>query len=279
MRIAFIGDVHGRVFHCLAGLSVLPERRGQFDLLIQVGDFGYPDPANGDAATKIHLELDPAEAGVRDLMQATGQRAKALGQLRERLGPILFIRGNHEDFAWLKKLSGDAPSPVDPFDLFHYVADGSIIEVDGLCIAFLRGVEEQEDEAGIDMAAHRSLLRLGPGFIDLLITHEGPYGSSRGFRGDVHGSSLITKLIEATQPAYHVFGHAHQLLGPQLEGETTWLGLDGLVASPRWEPDAKGLRPGCFGVLDTRSGILEPVTDEWLTSFPTPFDFDAWVSP
>ena len=47
-------------------------------------------------------------------------------------------------------------------------------------------------------------------------------------------------------------------------------------ASARWEPDARGLQPGCMGLLDTETSSLEPLTDDWLAEFPTPFDFAPW---
>jgi Icc-related predicted phosphoesterase len=283
LKIAFVGDVHGRVFHCLAGISMLQERlRERFTAVIQVGDFGYPDPDGADAPTRHYLALDPAEAGVRDLLGAQGETARGLTRLREALsGPVLFIRGNHEDFAWLKALEAQSATPsaaADPFDLFHFVPDGTVLTIDGVRLAFLGGVEEQQGDPGIDLKAWEALCRLGTGRIDVLVTHQGAYGSSTGYYGDTHGSHLVSKLVKKLQPNFHVFGHAHQLLGPKVDGATTWLGLDGLVASPRWEPDARGLCPGCFGVLDTETGSLEPVTDTWLTEFPTPFDFGPWLS-
>ena len=96
--------------------------------------------------------------------------------------------------------------------------------------------------------------------------------------GDVHGSQLITDLIEHIQPAFHVAGHAHQLSGPKTIAQTRYLGLDGLVHSARWEPDKNGFKEGCMAILDTTAGNLEPVTDAWLSSFDTRgFDFDSWL--
>lgn len=282
MRIAFIGDMHGRAFHALAAVLTMEEQlETPFDLILQVGDFGYPDPARADAPTQRYLAVDPAEADLARLLAADGERAEALSHLRARLpGPIHFLRGNHEDFSWLQGLLAHparGTAPADPFDLFHYVADGTVLDIGGLRIAFLGGVEELPGEAAIDVGAHQALLDRAAGAVDLLVTHEGPFGSSRGYHGDVHGSALVTRLIETLQPSYHVFGHAHQILGPGQIGRTTYLGVDGLVASPIWHPEASGLKPGCLATLDTATGELQHVTDEWLASFPTPFDFDAWA--
>src|SRR5690606_33744642 len=114
--------------------------------------------------------------------------------------------------------------------------------------------------------------------VDVLVTHEGPYGTSRGFRGDVQGSPIVTALVERLRPKWHVAGHVHTLIGPRDVGGTTYLGLAALVASRRWQPEATGLLPGCLGVLDTDADELAPVTDGWLAEFPTPFDFETWAA-
>lgn len=155
--------------------------------------------------------------------------------------------------------------------------DGTVLELPGLCLAVLGGVEEEGGAPGLDAAAYQSLLDLGPGRIDVLVTHEGPYGSSVGYHGDLHGSPLISQLIARTKPAFHVAGHAHQFRGLQRFGPTSYLGLDGIVASPRWFPDARGLQPGSLALLDTARGELTPVADPWLASIDRAFDFDAWA--
>jgi len=280
--IAFVGDVHGRAFHALAALVTLQEQlETHFDFIVQVGDLGFPDPERADVFSKRYLEADPAEGDLTRLLVATGSRAEALRRMRGRLtGAMHFVRGNHEDVPWLNGLPVDAgarTAPADPFDLLRYVPDGSVLDISGLRMAFLGGVEELPGDAAIDRAAYGALLELGPGSIDLLVTHEGPYGSSRGYRGDVLGSQLMTDLVTRLRPAFHVFGHAHQRLGPERLGETAYLGVDALVASAIWQPDARGLKAGCLAVLDTETRELRHVDDGWLGAFPTPFDFDEWA--
>ena len=146
----------------------------------------------------------------------------------------------------------------------------------GARVAFLGGVEERDDAAGIDRGAHARLLALDQAGIDVLVTHQGPYGSSTGFRGDVHGSRLMTALIERLHPRFHIAGHAHQAIGPITYGETTYLGLDGITPSRRWNPDASGLQPGSMAVLDTDTWALAPIAESWLAKFGMPFDFEAW---
>lgn len=283
MLIAFVGDVHGMAFHAVAALATLQERLGRpFDLLIQVGDMGaYPDPARMDAASRRYLEAEPAQGDFTRLLSADGERAERLRRLRARFaGPIHFIRGNHEDLEWLGRLPVDPgyrTAGVDPFNLLRYVPDGAVLSFDGLRVGFLGGVEERSDAAGIDAEAYRSLRDLGAGTLDVLVTHEGPYGTSVGFRGDVHGSPMMTRLGEALRPSFHIAGHAHTSHGPRTFGPTVYLGLSSLIASARWHPEARGLQEGCLAVLDTESGDLRQVTGSWLSEFPTPFDFDSWA--
>jgi Icc-related predicted phosphoesterase len=281
MRIAFAGDVHGRIFHALAALSMLRERDGApFDLIVQVGDLGYPDPARADAASKRYLAVDPAEADLARLMEADGETAACVRDVGASLGGALhFVRGNHEDFDWLRglRVDGDGTARADPHDTLRYVPDGTLLDIDGFRIAFLGGVEELPGDASIDATAHEALAGLGAGAVDLLVTHEGPYGSSTGYHGDVHGSRLMSDLLAALRPRYHVFGHAHSTFGPTTVGATACLGLDALVASVLWHPEARGLKPGCLAVLDNSRGELRHVTEPWLAAFPTPFDFEAWA--
>jgi hypothetical protein len=281
--IAFVGDVHGRIFHALAALVTLQERLGRrFDLMVQVGDLGFPDPARGDEASQRYLAVDSAEADLGRFLNADGALAGTLARVRERLGsPVRFVRGNHEDFDWLRSLPVDPTTgvaPADHLDLLRYAPDGTVLNVEGFRIAFLGGVEELQGEPHIDGSAYDALMSLPPGCIDLLVTHEGPYGSGSMHSGETAGSPMMSRLLERLQPRYHVFGHMHQLSGPTAFGPTTYLGLDGLVASAIWHPEARGLKRGCLGLLDTGTGELTPVADAWLAEFPRTFDFEAWAS-
>jgi hypothetical protein len=273
MLVGFLGDLHNRVYLGLAAVLEWQRRSGRrFDLVVQVGDLGVPEPDPNDP----HVSADDAERDFGRFLAATGRRAESIRRARGLVpGPIPFVRGNHEDPEWLAALPEDGRA--DPFEVFRYVRDGTVEETDGLRIGYLGGVEEQSDHAAIDHAAYEGMLALGPGRVDLLVTHQGPYGTSVGFRGDVHGSPLITRLIESLQPRWHVAGHAHVVHGPRAFGPTTYLGIEGVIASPRWFPEKTGLQAGCLAVLDTESGELAPVMDAWLEQMDRRLDFDAFV--
>ena len=283
MLIGFVGDVHGRVFHAIAALATWQAQIGKrFDLLMQVGDLGaYPQRDRMDPSADPYLAVDPSEADFSRLRRAGGKRAESLRRIRQHFAaPIHFIRGNHEDVAWLRQLpvNGDSgTAPVDSFDLFRYVPDGAVLRFGGCRIAFLGGEETDGVDAGaIDHDAYQALLGRGAGEIDVLVTHDAPYGLSVGYFGQTQGSRMIARLVERTQPAFHVAGHYH-LNGPRAYGRTTFLCLSHLVASVRWHPEARGLQAGCLAMLDTTAASLRPVTDPWLACFPTPFDFDSWA--
>jgi predicted phosphodiesterase len=273
MLVGFLGDLHSRVF---LGLAVLLEwqRRSarRFDLIVQVGDLGVPEPDSNDP----NVAADDAERDFGRFLTATGRRAANLRHAAALLAkPIPFVRGNHDDPAWLAGLPADGAA--DPFGIFRYVRDGAVEELRGLRIGYLGGVEEQDDHAAIDRPAFERLLALGPGRIDLLVTHQGPFGTSVGYRGDVHGSPLMTRLIEALEPRWHVAGHAHVLHGPRQFGATTYLGIDCVIASPRWFPEKSCLQPGCLAVLDTGTGVLAHVVEPWLEQMERRLEFDTLV--
>ncbi len=156
--------------------------------------------------------------------------------------------------------------------------DGTILRFGELTVAFLGGEETggSVQDGEIDPEAYGRLMDLRPGEVDLLITHDAPYGLSTGYRGRVQGSMRITDLVERLRPAFHVAGHYHHLNGPLPCGRTTFLGLAQLVPSATRHREVRGLREGCLAVLDTEKGELWPVADAWLGEFPTPFDFQAW---
>lgn len=281
MLIGFVGDVHGRVFHMVAVLSEWQRRTGQqLDLIVQVGDLGaYPDAERMDQATQTYAALDASERDFGLLLRPDSHRAESLKQIRsEFLAPIYFVRGNHEDMEWLASLEtdGTGSAQIDPFDFLRYVPDGTVLECQHLRVGFLGGEDHPRDTNGFDLDACESLKRREPRSIDILVTHDAAYGASTGYQGQVQGSERISALVAHLQPRFHVCGHYHQLIGPRREGDTKSLCLSSLVASSRWHPEATGLQPGCMAVLDTSHDTLSTLTEPWLSTFPTPFDFGHW---
>lgn len=277
MKIAFIGDVHGRVYHTLAAVLALRDRlQGRLDLIIQVGDLGaFPNRERLDEATRRYAERDPSELHFGHLLGAQGSLAHHLSVARARLAvPIHFIRGNHEDMEWLAGLrrAGEEPASVDPFGLFHYVADGTVADFGGFRVAFLGGVEYGATEGtGFERGALEQLRAATPGSVDCLVTHDAPYGVSVGYGGVTQGSAVLTDLVARLAPAYHVAGHYRHMIGPKRYGRTTYLGLASLF------PGRAGGRPlqdGSLALLDTSLRELSFVTGDWLREFGADFAFE-----
>ena len=280
MKIAFIGDVHGRVYHALAAVLTLQERLGgQLDFIIQVGDLGaFPDPGRLDEATRRFAERDQSELHFSHLLGAKGALARQLSAARARLsGPIYFIRGNHEDMAWLAGLRRETraeSTPIDPFDLLHHVEDGAVVDFGGFRVAFLGGVEYGAEEGTrIEGEALDKLNAAPPGSVDLLVTHDAPYGVAVGFSGNTQGSQKISDLLKVLQPTYHVAGHYHHMIGPSRYGRTTYIGLASLFPGRR---GGAPLQDGSLALLDTASGELRFVTDGWLRDYGEGFDFERY---
>ena len=282
MKIAFVGDIHGRIFHTLAILDYWQTKNNyKLDAIIQVGDLGaYPKPDEIMLNSKFVLQ-DPTELDFSRFIHADGVLKENLSFIRQRFrNPIWFIRGNHEDFSWLEHLSaksGEAVTSVDQFNLLKYVADGTIADIGGLKVAFLGGIEtETADERTIKESAYDQLIEQKPGEIDVLVTHDAPYGIGVGFKGEIQGSRNITELIETIQPKYLFAGHYHHMNGPRKYGETTYMGLNILI--PPIKKDKLGRsQPGSICILDIDKDQAEFVTDDWLAEFDREFDFNKYI--
>lgn len=264
MLIAFLGDFHGHVFEGLAIISRLQRALARrFDLVVQLGDFGtiYAD-TNPDTYPKdSHEALDPGQFDLTNLLNAEGDLARVLHDVRKELSrPILFIRGDHDHEEHLRNWR-------DPFGLFEYMPDGSFLRLQETRIAFL-GTPEHGHDPGPNQEAARQLLSRDADGIDILATHAGPNGVWRSYHGDVHGSRSVMEIIEHLQPRFCIGGHFHHPVGPIQFGRTTYFGLDG-VTSGRWHPYS-GVSPGCIAIVDTDFNQLSHVRVEWLGGLAGP---------
>jgi len=193
---------------------------------------------------------------------------------------IYFIRGNHEDFHWLQSQKLTVQSdfvPVDPFDLLYYAADGAILNHGGLSIAFLGGIETPTyEQKSIDPRSYEKLMSLRPRSVDILVTHDAPYGIAKDFRGGTQGSPLVEDLIRRIEPKYLISGHYHHMNGPISFGITTYLGLNILVP-PLRRDESRRVQPGSLAILDTETNHLKFVTEDWLSRFAKDFDFIRYM--
>ncbi len=284
MKIAFFGDIHGQVFQMLATALYWQRKTDtQLEYIVQVGDFGaFPDleSIQQDKAAWRFAQKNPAELDFSCLLGVKeGSLADSLKLARQELRrPIYFIRGNHDDVEWLEEVRNGRPiasesTAVDAFDLFHYVSDGSVLQFGDLTIGFLGGIEnpEQRPQDVFNEAAYKSLLALPCGMLDVLVTHEPPYGVSTGYGGQVQGSAKITTLLEAIAPRYLIAGHLHHVIGPRQFGTTTYLGLNVLFNA---RSERRCVEPGSLVILDTTLNTLDLITDDWLAGITQDFSFE-----
>lgn len=232
MRIAFLGDVHGCVQHAVQAVRAL-----EVDQAIQVGDLGaYPRYSDLPAEDQEFVDANPAQGDIFRLLA---------GSLS--LDPdvrILFLTGNHDSDEWLGSLhNGKDVAPIDPFGIFCHVASGAVVEIAGLRFGFLGGIEDPLWDLDIDMAAAAGLRD-----IDVLVTHEGPYGLAI-WEGRTQGSRKLSGLIETIQPRLHIHGHYHHRNGPRTYGRTTSYGLAQLVPPVDRNPKQR-IAEGSIGILD-----------------------------
>ncbi|GCE08296.1 metallophosphoesterase family protein [Dictyobacter aurantiacus] len=280
MKIAFFGDIHGQVYHLLAAVLTWQKRSDSaLDMVIQVGDFGVEHLEkmiqNRDVFLR-YIANNPAQFDFLRILYAQEHLAARLKEIRQQIqSPLYFVRGDHDDAAWLRQLSQNSREqtiPIDAFDLFHYIPDGTILNCGSVKLACFGGVEHPgrgKEGTEHDPTALTTLLASKSDKVDVLITHEPLYGCSTGFYGQTQGSTQVSKLIEALQPRYHVAGHLHTMIGPQQYGSTTSLGLNKLggLSRPRQCETLPTLRQGTMALLDTATATLEFVTGDWLAGF------------
>lgn len=272
LKVAFFGDVHGRVVHALGAAVMLQKRRGiRLDAMIQVGDLGsFPSPERLDEATRRFIAGNPAEGDFFRLLDPSPQLAEGVRSVLEQVPAFLFVSGNHEDHEWLATLhqaAAAAVTPVDPLGAYRHVACGNVIEVAGQRMAFLGRVES--DVMDYDREAYDRFLAAEPGSVDILVTHDGPHGLSE-YRGVPQGSAKLSRLIEHLQPRLHVSGHYHHQNGPRRYGSTVSYALADLVGAKTNHRTSEPVNPrqqikaGSIGILDTETYDFEYVHDAWL---------------
>jgi Icc-related predicted phosphoesterase len=112
---------------------------------------------------------------------------------------VYFIGGNHDDLRWLESVR----SPIGPF---QYEPCATIEVLGGQTIAYLGRIDTPDSDVDLDATAYGRLMSLEPGTVDVLITHDGPYGMSV-WNGKPQGSHRLLDLITRLQPRLHVSGH------------------------------------------------------------------------
>jgi hypothetical protein len=215
MHIAVFGDLHGNIllaFQCC--IRWQQETGQQLDLILQVGDLGvFPDRTRLDGATRRHSERDPAGLGfLRGFTMPHPEVAAPLDELRCHL---LFVRGNHEDHAWLDAREQQTKSccfPVDTYWRLWCLKTGvpytfhrgdETITILGIGRIGRPASSEKAKPHYIQPYEQQRLEQLSDTPIDILLTHDAP--RDRIYPGS--GSLEIEQALLCHEPQYHFFGH------------------------------------------------------------------------
>lgn len=246
---------------------------------MQTGDLGaFPDEASLDGATRRHARRDPDEIG---FMRYFRRYDEATATTLQRLEcDLLFVRGNHEAHLWLDGLEQQAREPLFAVDVYRRV----YCLRSGVPYTFQRGGEQitllgigrigMRGDGTVGPKSHNlqayeleRLSQVGNRQIDVLVTHDAPYG----LVFPESGLHSIRSVLEDYRPVYHFFGH---YLGDTCL-EMCYLNrvtLGWKLAEPHFnqkDPDYT-LHAGVMGILrwtDREQHEFELVDAPWLAEY------------
>ncbi len=219
MFVCLVGDAHGALDHMFEEVLKLEQRLEQtFTAVLHVGDFGiWPDPNRLDEATRRH--------------GGAGDFPRWLAERKEVPRKTIFIKGNHEDFAWL-----DAQPTREILPNLFYLPNGSVTEVsDGTDVLRIGGVggcfgptNFGRPSVSLQGKAKRHYTRdeidmlISHGPIDLLLTHDAPAGvvfeRHRRGPGFVSEAEGLDDLVRSLRPKVCFFGHHHTRVRSEIFG-------------------------------------------------------------
>jgi predicted phosphodiesterase len=220
MFICAAGDIHGALDRLYEDVFAFETLLGiRFDYVLHVGDFGiWPDANRIDKATRHHEGAGDFPAWLRDKREAPRR--------------TIFIKGNHEDFAWLDAHQEQEVSPG-----LTYLRNGHTIDIPDPAAGSIRvgGIggcygpsdyQRRSDRLHGYAKRHYTsdeIERLGKASgVDIVLTHDAP----AGFRFERHrrGSGYISEaaglddLLARVQPRVCFFGHHHARVDAVVSG-------------------------------------------------------------
>ncbi len=278
MNIAVFADVHGRILLAFKLCARWQRETGQrVDLMLQAGDLGaFPDLARLDRATLKHAAHDPTELGFLD--DVARYRPETAAVLDETTCPLVFVRGNHEDHAWLDELEQAAAGPTFPVDAYGrifclrsgmpYTVSVGTDAVSILGIGRVGPpVGEQEPGHAKYIQPHETerLLGLGKKPFDVLLTHD----AARDAVTPGYGMREIRLVLDAYRPRYHFYGHTGQPFTHRLDANGATVSCK--MADLHWDTTMRGLLPpGAMGILRWNGRddhALDAVDAPWLRDY------------
>ncbi len=277
MNIAVFADVHGRILLALKLCARWQRETGEhIDLILQAGDMGiFPARDRLDKATARFAEHDPTELGfMQDFVVQSGDP-----HVRDTLAALtcklVFVRGNHEDHAWLDELERQAREPTFPVDVYQRLwclksgelwsfsgADGSAISVLGIGrIGPTTGQPRQMKDSYVQPYEEQKLRKLVGVPCDVLLTHDAP---PRG----TGGIPLMREILDQSAPVYHIYGH---IGGPCKEGiDTNGTTRFCKLADLEWDGPSQTVKAGAMALLrweDRTRHRLEVIDAPWYREY------------
>lgn len=268
-HIALLGDLHG---HFELAFSIFQrwefEHQKKLDLILQVGDFGvWPKPYMLDLQTYKFAQHDPDEISFPQFQENTPVNARFFDTTHPNhlKAPVIFIKGNHEDFHYLQSIQCEQNNgviPVDYYERILYLPNGRTLLHEGITIGGIGGKEFDPPGNGF---TRREALALENKAIDILLVHE-PYKGALPFPHNNKGSPTIRSLTEIAQPRLVFCGHYHEN-GKELEPVNETRGY--LLNAVNFKTHHK-LNPNCIGILewhDKNKHSFSFLNDKWLKEY------------
>ena len=206
-KLAFVGDVHGN----LRNLQRLTSKIKNVSAFIQVGDF------------ELYHHIDV----VKQDKQAW-KRKEVFNEVIHRVTndllpafpiPILFIKGNHDDY---DNLTSEKLKKAN----IHFLEQGSVHSIDGVTVACLGGIYspvrsrwKTKDLNGRDRRfftkeeiqhIHLHIENSVRKDVDIFISHQAPTGVLPNKDFQEEGIELLTNIVDKLNPKFHVHGHHHK---------------------------------------------------------------------
>ncbi|MBI1259806.1 MAG: serine/threonine protein phosphatase [Chloroflexi bacterium] len=276
MNIAIFADIHGRILLCFKLCARWERETGEkIDLVLQAGDLGaYPDITRLDRATINHARSDPSELGfANDFVKWHEGVAKELAQTTF---PLIFVRGNHEDHAWLDSLEKQSNEAIFPIDAYRRIfclktgipyrfqkADDAITILGIGRIGAAIGTRNPYEPKYIQAYEQEELYRPGKLACDLLLTHDIALDSVKVNQG----MEEIRLVLDAAKPVYHFHGHTEEpfTVRHDSNGVTEVIKM----ADLHWDK-SKGLEADAMGILrwqNREQQRFEMIEADWLHEY------------
>jgi len=219
MLICAAGDIHGAMDQLYQDVFAFEASLGvRFDYVLHVGDFGvWPDPSRIDKATRHH--------------EGAGDFSAWLKESRGAPRPTVFIKGNHEDFAWL-----DACHDAELLPGLTYLRNGRTVDIQDQTGALRVGgiggcygpsdFRRRSDQLQGYAKRHYTLDEIerlsAAGVTDIVLTHDAPAGvrfeRHRRGGGYISEAAGLDMLLAQVQPRVCFFGHHHTRVDAEVSG-------------------------------------------------------------